>query len=130
VKRLFISAFPSTRVLQTKKTSVIEDDNVLNSLKSAIIKCDEQKNFTEGSGGVGDELKSLYRCRSNKKGRSYYGVDRYCLKDYKKLKQDNPTMQMESLVRKHIGKAVHKKTKLNEKTTIVSNILKEIKRLG
>ena len=129
IDRLYQSAFPSTRVVQTKNRSVIEDDNMLNQLKSAIIKCDEEKNFSVGKGGKGDELSALYRCRSNKKGRSYYGVDRYCLTDYKTLKQDNPTMQMESVVKKHIFEAIKTKNKVLKNEVKVESILREIKRL-
>ena len=129
VRRLYQSAFPSTRVVQLKKRSVIEDDNQLNDLKSAIIRCDEEKNFATGSKGLGDELKSLYRCRSNKKGRSFYGIDRYCMKDYKMLKQDNPTMQMESIVKKYISEAITSKKKSLRNESKVESILREIKRL-
>ena len=129
IDRLYQSAFPSTRVVQTKNRSVIEDDEMLNQLKSAIIKCDEEKNFSVGKGGKGDELSALYRCRSNKKGRSYYGVDRYCLTDYKTLKQDNPTMQMESVVKKHIFEAIKTKNKVLKNEVKVESILREIKRL-
>ena len=129
IDRLYQSAFPSTRVVQTKNRSVIEDDEMLNQLKSAIIKCDEEKNFSVGKGGKGDELSALYRCRSNKKGRSYYGVDRYCLTDYKTLKQDNPTMQMESVVKKHIFEAIKTKNKVLKNEVKVESILREIKGL-
>jgi len=125
IKLLYQSAFPSTRVVQLKKRSVIDTDSDLNELKSAIIKCDEEKNFFEGAGGMRDELTALYRCRSNKKGKSYYGVDRYCLTDYKKLKQDNPTMQRESIVKKHIAEAIKNK----QKDVMVESILKDIKGL-
>lgn len=125
IKLLYQSAFPSTRVVQLKKRSVIDDDTTLNNLKSAIIKCDEEKNFFVGAGGMGDELSALYRCRSNKKGKSYYGVDRYCLTDYKKLKQDNPTMQRESVVKKHMIEAIKNK----QKDVMVESILKDIKGL-
>lgn len=125
IKLLYQSAFPSTRVVQLKKRSVIENDVRLNQLKSAIIRCDEEKNFFEGAGGMRDELTALYRCRSNKKGKSYYGVDRYCLTDYKKLKQDNPTMQRESIVKKHIAEAIKNK----QKDVMVESILRDIKGL-
>lgn len=125
IKLLYQSAFPSTRVVQLKKRSVIENDVRLNQLKSAIIRCDEEKNFFEGAGGMRDELTALYRCRSNKKGKSYYGVDRYCLTDYKKLKQDNPTMQRESIVKKHMVEAIKNK----QKDVMVESILTDIKRL-
>lgn len=125
IKLLYQSAFPSTRVVQLKKRSVIENDVRLNQLKSAIIRCDEEKNFFEGAGGMRDELTALYRCRSNKKGKSYYGVDRYCLTDYKKLKQDNPTMQRESVVKKHIAEAIKNK----QKDVMVESILRDIKGL-
>jgi hypothetical protein len=125
IKLLYQSAFPSTRVVQIKKRSVIENDVRLNQLKSAIIRCDEEKNFFEGAGGMRDELTALYRCRSNKKGKSYYGVDRYCLTDYKKLKQDNPTMQRESVVKKHMIEAIKNK----QKDVMVESILKDIKGL-
>jgi hypothetical protein len=125
IKLLYQSAFPSTRVVQLKKRSVIENDVRLNQLKSAIIRCDEEKNFFEGAGGMRDELTALYRCRSNKKGKSYYGVDRYCLTDYKKLKQDNPTMQRESVVKRHIAEAIKNK----QKDVMVESILRDIKGL-
>lgn len=125
IKLLYQSAFPSTRVVQLKKRSVIENDVRLNQLKSAIIRCDEEKNFFEGAGGMRDELTALYRCRSNKKGKSYYGVDRYCLTDYKKLKQDNPAMQRESIVKKHIAEAIKNK----QKDVMVESILRDIKGL-
>jgi len=125
IKLLYQSAFPSTRVVQLKKRSVIDTDSDLNELKSAIIKCDEEKNFFEGAGGMRDELTALYRCRSNKKGKSYYGVDRYCLTDYKKLKQDNPAMQRESVVKRHIAEAIKNK----QKDVMVESILRDIKGL-
>lgn len=129
INMLYRSAFPSTRVIQLRKRSVIDDDKKLFELKSAVIQCDEEKNFAQGIEGIGDELNSLYRCRTNKKGKSYYGVDRYCLKDFKKLKQDNPTMQMESIVRKHISEAIKSKKLVSLQESKVQSILKEIKRL-
>ena len=125
IKLLYQSAFPSTRVVQLKKRSVIETDSDLNELKSAVIKCDEEKNFFEGAGGMRDELSALYRCRSNKEGKSYYGINRYCLTDYKKLKQDNPTMQRESVVKKHMIEAIKNK----QKDVMVESILRDIKGL-
>jgi hypothetical protein len=80
-------------------------------------------NFPKTKFGMGNELTSLYRCRTDDDTRSYYGVDRYCLKDFKPLKQDNPMMQRESIVKKHIFEAIKNK----KKETMVESILRKIK---
>jgi hypothetical protein len=123
IKRLYISAFPAAGSREKETRSIIEDDTVLNNLKTAIIQCDEQMNFPKTKFGMGNELTSLYRCRTDDDTRSYYGVDRYCLKDFKPLKQDNPMMQRESIVKKHIFEAIKNK----KKETMVESILRKIK---
>jgi hypothetical protein len=123
IKRLYISAFPAAGSREKETRSIIEDDTVLNNLKTAIIQCDEQMNFPPTRMGMGNELTSLYRCRTDDNTRSYYGINRYCLKDFKPLKQDNPMMQRESIVKKHIFEAIKNK----KKETMVESILRKIK---
>jgi hypothetical protein len=124
IETLYMGAFVNAKGLEKEKRLVIEDDEVLNGLKDSIIRCDEDMNFLKNS-DTAYQIKSLYLCRNiEDKSRKYYGIDRFCLKDYEPLKQEK-ILQRESIVNKHIKMAINNK----KKDTMVESVLKKIKRL-
>jgi hypothetical protein len=124
IETLYMGAFVNAKSLEKEKRLVIEDDEVLNGLKDSIIRCDEDMNFLKNS-DTAYQIKSLYLCRNiEDKSRKYYGIDRFCLKDYEPLKQEK-ILQRESIVNKHIKMAINNK----KKDTMVESVLKKIKRL-
>lgn len=123
VKQLYYRAFKSKRIIQFRDLEDL-DTNLLNNLKNTVIKCDEDKNFVEGSLGTRDELKSLYSCyQSGRDKRERHGISKYCLTGYMEKVQGTPGMQRESIVKKHILKAINNK----KKDVMVESILRQIK---
>jgi hypothetical protein len=123
VKQLYYRAFKSKRIVQFRDLEDLESEQ-LQQLKNAVIKCDEDKNFVEGSLGVRDELKSLYSCyQQDRDKRERHGISKYCLTGYMEKVQNTPGMQRESIVKKHILNAINSK----KKDVMVESILKQIK---
>jgi hypothetical protein len=123
VKQLYYRAFKSKRIIQFRDLEDLESEQ-LQKLKNAVIKCDEDKNFVEGSLGVRDELKSLYSCyQSGRDKRERHGISKYCLTGYMEKVQNTPGMQRESIVKKHILNAINSK----KKDVMVESILRQIK---
>jgi hypothetical protein len=123
VKQLYYRAFKSKRIVQFRDLEDLESEQ-LQKLKNAVIKCDEDKNFVEGSLGVRDELKSLYSCyQSGRDKRERHGISKYCLTGYMEKVQNTPGMQRESIVKKHILNAINSK----KKDVMVESILRQIK---
>ena len=123
VKQLYYRAFKSKRIIQFRDLEDLDAD-LLNKLKNTVIKCDEDKNFVEGSLGTRDELKSLYSCyQSGRDKRERHGISKYCLTGYMEKVQNTPGMQRESIVKKHILNAINNK----KKDVMVESILSHIK---
>ena len=123
VKQLYYRAFKSKRIVQFRDLEDLDAD-LLNKLKNTVIKCDEDKNFVEGSLGTRDELKSLYSCyQSGRDKRERHGISKYCLTGYMEKVQGTPGMQRESIVKKHILNAINNK----KKDVMVESILRQIK---
>jgi hypothetical protein len=123
VKQLYYRAFKSKRIIQFRDLEDLKSEK-LQELKNAVIKCDEDKNFVEGSLGVRDELKSLYSCyQSGRDKRERHGISKYCLTGYMEKVQNTPGMQRESIVKKHILNAINSK----KKDVMVESILRQIK---
>jgi hypothetical protein len=123
VKQLYYRAFKSKRIIQFRDLEDLTNEK-LQELKNAVIKCDEDKNFVEGSLGTRDELKSLYSCyQSGRDKRERHGISKYCLTGYMEKVQNTPGMQRESIVKKHILNAINNK----KKDVMVESILSHIK---
>ena len=123
VKQLYYRAFKSKRIIQFRDLEDLTNEK-LQELKNAVIKCDEDKNFVEGSLGTRDELKSLYSCyQSGRDKRERHGISKYCLTGYMEKVQNTPGMQRESIVKKHILNAINSK----KKDVMVESILRQIK---